>query len=60
VVRAARQWLGAGAWAALGDRYERAVVLAIHGDPEARVEGLAELDKLGATAAIDRIEASSE
>ena len=54
----AGRWADA-AWADLGDRYERAVVLAIQGDDEGRAEGLAELDRLGATATIDRIEASS-
>ena len=57
-VLAGRWAEAAGAWADLGDRYERAVVLALHGDPVASLEGLAELDKLGATATIDRIEAS--
>ena len=53
------RWADAAvAWADLGDRYERAVVLAIHGDRTGRAEGLTELDRLGATAAIDRIEAS--
>ena len=56
----AGRWADAAvSWADLGDRYERAVVLAIQGDDEGRAEGLAELDRLGATATIDRIEASA-
>jgi hypothetical protein len=52
----AGRWRDAAvAWADLGDRYERAVVLALHGDRKGRIEGLAELGRLGAIAAIDRI-----
>ena len=55
----AGRWVEAAlAWANLGDRYERAVVLALHGDGDAKTDGLTELDKLGAVATIDRIEAT--
>ena len=44
------------AWARLGERYERAVVLAGSADPAQRDEGLAALDELGAVATIPAVD----
>jgi hypothetical protein len=49
----------AAAWARIGERYERAVVLSTSGEPGRREEGLRDLDALGAVATVPAVAASS-